>query len=48
MLRWASAAVPLAPSALIIYEQFNPDDPFGRMMVRNLQVRRHFKCPESP
>lgn len=29
----------MAPSALIIYEQFKPDDPFGRVMARNLQVR---------
>ncbi|KAL8439387.1 hypothetical protein Efla_001857 [Eimeria flavescens] len=42
VVQWASECVPLAPSALIIYEQFNPNDPFGRMMARNLQIRN---CP---
>ncbi|OEH75036.1 hypothetical protein cyc_00753 [Cyclospora cayetanensis] len=37
VLKWAAEAS-LAPCALVLYEQFNPEDPFGRVMIRNLQV----------
>uniref|UniRef100_A0A0G4GPT2 [phosphatase 2A protein]-leucine-carboxy methyltransferase n=1 Tax=Chromera velia CCMP2878 TaxID=1169474 RepID=A0A0G4GPT2_9ALVE len=38
VLRWASSLVH-APSSICIYEQCNPDDAFGRVMVENLQSR---------
>ncbi|XP_026191530.1 leucine carboxyl methyltransferase 1 [Cyclospora cayetanensis] len=41
VLKWAAEAS-LAPCALVLYEQFNPEDPFGRVMIRNLQTR---DCP---
>jgi tRNA wybutosine-synthesizing protein 4 len=43
LLRWvAIEAVPDAFTALTIYEQTNPTDAFGRMMVENLNLRG---CP---
>jgi O-methyltransferase involved in polyketide biosynthesis len=42
IIDWAARAVPDAPSAMIVYEQFNPSDPFGKVMVENLAGRG---CP---
>ncbi|PHJ18021.1 leucine carboxyl, partial [Cystoisospora suis] len=42
VLRWAAQAVKTAPSVAVVYEQLNPNDAFGRTMVRNLQTRG---CP---
>ncbi|ESS31077.1 leucine carboxyl methyltransferase [Toxoplasma gondii VEG] len=42
VLRWAAKAVKSAPSVVAVYEQLNPDDAFGRTMVKNLQTRG---CP---
>jgi len=42
IISWASSAVPDAPSAFIVYEQTNPNDPFGKVMVDNLMRRG---CP---
>lgn len=42
IVEWAGSAVPAAPSALIVYEQFNPNDRFGKVMVDNLAQRG---CP---
>lgn len=42
IIEWAAKAVPEAPSAMIVYEQTNPDDAFGKVMVDNLMRRG---CP---
>jgi len=42
IIQWASSAVSGAPSAMVVYEQFNPHDPFGKVMVENLTSRG---CP---
>lgn len=42
LIEWAAKAVPSAPSSFLMYEQSDPDDPFGRMMVQNLAQRG---CP---
>lgn len=41
IIQWASSACS-APSAIAVYEQFNPGDAFGKVMVENLQ---HRGCP---
>lgn len=41
IIQWASSAVS-APSAIAVYEQFNPSDAFGKVMVENLMQRG---CP---
>eukprot|EP00931_Biecheleriopsis_adriatica_P055676 TRINITY_DN32970_c0_g1_i1.p1 TRINITY_DN32970_c0_g1~~TRINITY_DN32970_c0_g1_i1.p1 ORF type:complete len:366 (+),score=71.05 TRINITY_DN32970_c0_g1_i1:47-1144(+) len=41
-IEWASSAVPDAPSAMVMYEQTNPHDRFGKVMVQNLRERG---CP---
>lgn len=42
LIRWASAAVPHSLSTMLVYEQINPSDAFGRTMVANLEARG---CP---
>lgn len=42
IIDWAASAVPEAPSAFLCYEQINPSDPFGKVMVDNLMRRG---CP---
>lgn len=42
IISWASSSVPNAPSAMLVYEQTNPGDPFGKVMVDNLMRRG---CP---
>jgi tRNA wybutosine-synthesizing protein 4 len=43
VLRWiAQDAVPCAFTGVVVYEQTNPDDAFGRVMVDNLKLRG---CP---
>jgi tRNA wybutosine-synthesizing protein 4 len=42
IIKWCASAVSSAPSAMIVYEQFNPNDPFGTVMVENLMQRG---CP---
>lgn len=42
IIQWAANAVTDAPSAICVYEQINPSDPFGKVMVENLQQRG---CP---
>jgi len=42
IIEWAASAVPNAPSAMVVYEQTNPNDPFGKVMVDNLMQRG---CP---
>lgn len=42
IIQWAADAVPSAPSAIVVYEQTNPHDRFGKMMVENLMQRG---CP---
>lgn len=42
IIGWAANAVPDAPSAMLVYEQSNPNDPFGKVMVENLMRRG---CP---
>eukprot|EP00928_Gymnodinium_smaydae_P087993 TRINITY_DN72153_c0_g1_i1.p1 TRINITY_DN72153_c0_g1~~TRINITY_DN72153_c0_g1_i1.p1 ORF type:complete len:429 (-),score=91.87 TRINITY_DN72153_c0_g1_i1:44-1234(-) len=42
IIEWAASAVPDAPSAIAVYEQTNPNDRFGKMMVQNLMSRG---CP---
>merc|ERR1719277_2363798 len=42
IVNWAASAVPDAPSAIVVYEQTNPSDPFGQVMVQNFQRRG---CP---
>lgn len=42
IVQWASSAVTGAPSAMVVYEQFNPSDAFGKVMVENLLNRG---CP---
>jgi tRNA wybutosine-synthesizing protein 4 len=42
IIEWASSSVPKAPSAMVVYEQTNPNDPFGKVMVNNLMQRG---CP---
>mmetsp|Transcript_55136 Transcript_55136/g.118387 ORF Transcript_55136/g.118387 Transcript_55136/m.118387 type:complete len:414 (+) Transcript_55136:73-1314(+) len=42
IIDWAANAVPDAPSAMVVYEQTNPNDPFGKVMVDNLTQRG---CP---
>lgn len=42
IIEWAGSAVPNAPSAMIMYEQCNPHDRFGKVMVENLMQRG---CP---
>jgi len=42
VIQWASSAVPDAPSAMAVYEQTNPHDRFGKVMVENLAQRG---CP---
>lgn len=42
IIQWASSAVTRAPSAMVVYEQYNPSDAFGKVMVENLMMRG---CP---
>jgi len=42
IISWAASSVPKAPTAMVVYEQTNPHDPFGRRMVDNLMQRG---CP---
>jgi len=42
IISWAANAVPDAPSAMFVYEQCNPSDRFGKVMVENLMRRG---CP---
>lgn len=42
IIEFAGRSVPRAPSAIVAYEQTNPDDPFGKVMVGNLMQRG---CP---
>lgn len=42
IIEWAASAVPEAPSAMVMYEQTNPTDRFGKVMVENLAQRG---CP---
>eukprot|EP00927_Polykrikos_kofoidii_P068206 TRINITY_DN63575_c0_g1_i1.p1 TRINITY_DN63575_c0_g1~~TRINITY_DN63575_c0_g1_i1.p1 ORF type:complete len:387 (-),score=76.13 TRINITY_DN63575_c0_g1_i1:96-1256(-) len=42
IIKWAGEAIPQAPSTMLIYEQCNPDDRFGKVMVDNLMRRG---CP---
>mmetsp|Transcript_97083 Transcript_97083/g.153069 ORF Transcript_97083/g.153069 Transcript_97083/m.153069 type:complete len:381 (-) Transcript_97083:54-1196(-) len=42
IIKWAASAVSEAPSAMVVYEQVNPHDPFGKVMVENLRQRG---CP---
>jgi len=42
IIQWANEAVPHAPCAMVCYEQTNPKDNFGKMMVDNLMLRG---CP---
>jgi len=42
IIEWAASAVSKAPSAMVVYEQTNPNDPFGKVMVDNLMQRG---CP---
>jgi len=42
IISWASSLVPDAPSAMVVYEQTNPTDRFGKVMVDNLMRRG---CP---
>jgi tRNA wybutosine-synthesizing protein 4 len=42
IIEWASSAVSSAPSAIVVYEQVNPTDAFGKVMVENLMQRG---CP---
>lgn len=37
LIRWSSNLFP--ESMFVIYEQINPNDAFGKMMVTNLDVR---------
>mmetsp|Transcript_71550 Transcript_71550/g.117770 ORF Transcript_71550/g.117770 Transcript_71550/m.117770 type:complete len:145 (+) Transcript_71550:1-435(+) len=41
IIQWAASAV-TAPSAMVMYEQTNPHDRFGKVMVKNLAERG---CP---
>jgi len=41
IIQWASSSVS-APSAMAVYEQYSPHDPFGKVMVENLITRG---CP---
>lgn len=42
IIEWAASSVPDAPSVFVTYEQTNPNDPFGKVMVENLMQRG---CP---
>jgi tRNA wybutosine-synthesizing protein 4 len=42
IIKWAASAVQNAPSAMVVYEQTNPSDRFGKVMVENLMQRG---CP---
>lgn len=42
IIEWAGRAVPRAPSTIVSYEQTNPNDAFGKVMVGNLMQRG---CP---
>lgn len=42
IIEWAASAVPDAPAAIVVYEQTNPNDPFGQVMVQNFERRG---CP---
>eukprot|EP00747_Dinoflagellata_sp_TGD_P166217 gnl/TRDRNA2_/TRDRNA2_188668_c0_seq1.p1 gnl/TRDRNA2_/TRDRNA2_188668_c0~~gnl/TRDRNA2_/TRDRNA2_188668_c0_seq1.p1 ORF type:complete len:360 (+),score=51.66 gnl/TRDRNA2_/TRDRNA2_188668_c0_seq1:126-1205(+) len=42
LVEWAASAVSGAPSAMVVYEQVNPNDRFGKVMVENLKQRG---CP---
>lgn len=42
IIEWAASATSGVPSAFVTYEQFNPSDPFGKVMVENLTNRG---CP---
>jgi len=42
IIKWAANAVQDAPSAMVVYEQTNPSDRFGKVMVENLMQRG---CP---
>lgn len=42
IIDWAAKLVPDAPSSFVLYEQFNPNDPFGKVMIDNLMKRG---CP---
>jgi len=42
IIEWAGSAVQSAPSAFVVYEQSNPNDAFGKIMVDNLMQRG---CP---
>merc|ERR1712107_753500 len=49
IIKWAANAVQDAPSAMVVYEQTNPSDRFGKVMVENLAARLsfvvHFRLP---
>lgn len=42
IIEWAASCVPDAPCAMVMYEQCNPHDPFGKVMIDNLMKRG---CP---
>mmetsp|Transcript_44004 Transcript_44004/g.104132 ORF Transcript_44004/g.104132 Transcript_44004/m.104132 type:complete len:368 (+) Transcript_44004:84-1187(+) len=42
IIKWAGSVIQDAPSAMIVYEQTNPNDKFGKVMVENLMNRG---CP---
>merc|ERR1712216_140783 len=42
IVQWAANLVPDAPSVFVTYEQTNPNDAFGKVMVDNLMRRG---CP---
>lgn len=42
VIRWAAEKFPSALFA--VYEQIHPDDPFGRTMMRNLEVLLSLPC----
>eukprot|EP00929_Paragymnodinium_shiwhaense_P008190 TRINITY_DN112132_c0_g1_i1.p1 TRINITY_DN112132_c0_g1~~TRINITY_DN112132_c0_g1_i1.p1 ORF type:complete len:371 (+),score=96.65 TRINITY_DN112132_c0_g1_i1:95-1207(+) len=42
IIQWAANCVPAAPAVVALYEQCNPDDRFGKVMVDNLHKRG---CP---
>jgi len=42
IIEWAASATSGVPSAFVTYEQFNPSDPFGKVMFENLTNRG---CP---
>mmetsp|Transcript_18037 Transcript_18037/g.38549 ORF Transcript_18037/g.38549 Transcript_18037/m.38549 type:complete len:363 (-) Transcript_18037:214-1302(-) len=42
IIEWAASTISEAPAAMVVYEQCNPDDRFGKVMVDNLMRRG---CP---